>query len=589
MTNEVHREDKKSYSYLQFVRDLIYFFKKDKTKALVLSLLRCVSGLLVLVVPFMSGLVIDEVTKPSANFELVFVYLFFLFASMLGGLLIRIFTNHYFELISFQAVTKMRLLAFSKLLAQKLEWHEDENTGNKMQRITSGARAMKDMYRAYIHELIEASIVILATGWLFTFLNLKYVLIILVFVAVFGFTSAYFTRLDLLGQRELNKKFEEIYGKLYEFAGNIFTVKSLGLTSALLVRGKESEADAFRVARKARLNRSLKWGVSNAVLMIMTGVVLLVMLLDVKAGLISAGVFIACIGYLNELRNALGRVLAYSDDIVEYKAALERASEIYNLKSNEDSGAVIGAFSSLSFKDVSFKYKDKVVLNGFSLDVKKGEKVGIVGVSGAGKSTLFKLILGLYTVNDGQVLINGVPVSEANKEKLAQVITIVPQEIEVFNLSFKDNVTMGELTAFSESRFKRSNVIAQCEKITNRLALGIDTLIGEKGVRLSGGERQRLGIARALYRDSDVVLFDEATSHLDSHTEGEILKALHEGYASKTVLFIAHRLSTLTSMDRIIVIDKGVIVESGDFRRLLNKKGVFYKLYNEQKKLEREL
>lgn len=578
--------NQKNYSYAQFAKELYNFHGEDKKKYLLLVIFRCFAPILLLAVPFITGLIVDELTKPVINAQLIVTYSVLLTVFGILNLFWRTSSNHLFEIIDFKAVTRMRLMAFNTLLKQRLEWHENENSGNKIHKISSASKAFKDIYKLFGYELIDIGIVLIITTILFALIAPKYLAIILIFTFILAFSTRYYVKRDLHWHRELNKKFEDLYGRLYEFAGNIFTVKSMGLSSALIAKSKEHEKKALEIAVKARIARSIKWISTNLTLHLMTGSIIIIMVIDVTKGIISPGTLVACLGYLVELRTSLARLIANTDDIAEYKAAIERGSELYNLPVTHDDGKSLTHFDNLIFNDATFKYKEKVVLSNFNLTINKGDKLGVVGLSGAGKSTLFKLILGLYNVNSGNVLISGDNVNELSKEKLAQVITIVPQEIEVFNLSFRDNVTMGDLTEFNENRFNLALKVAQCDKITLRLREGIDTLIGEKGVKLSGGERQRLGIARALYRDSQVILFDEATSHLDSDTEGQILKALHEMYADKTVLFIAHRLSTLTSMDKIIVIDKGSIVEDGSFKKLLVKKGIFYKLYEQQKRVQ---
>ena len=233
-------------------------------------------------------------------------------------------------------------------------------------------------------------------------------------------------------------------------------------------------------------------------------------------------------------------------------------------------------------ENVCFKYKNEDVLEDFSLNIKKGEKIGIVGRSGSGKSTLFKLLLKLYLPQKGKIYFDGMSMDNFKKDSITKKISIVPQETEVFNLSFKENITISTPGDINYKKYKQALELSQCVPIVSKMPEGDNTLIGEKGVRLSGGERQRLGIARALYKDSDIIIFDESTSNLDYETERKIQDAFDDEFKDKTLIFAAHRLSTLKNMDKILLIEHGKIVEEGNYNDLVRKKGQFYKLLRKQ-------
>jgi ATP-binding cassette subfamily B protein len=220
-------------------------------------------------------------------------------------------------------------------------------------------------------------------------------------------------------------------------------------------------------------------------------------------------------------------------------------------------------------------------LDNFSLNIKKGEKIGIVGISGTGKSTLFKLLLKLYNPDKGEIKFDNISLKDIKRTSYIKNITIAPQETELFNLSLKDNIIIGNKKT-DEKKLKKSLEIAHVNDFLYKLPKGIDSLIGEKGTRLSGGEKQRVGIARAIYRNSNLLLLDEATSHLDTISENKIQDALHKSLQDITAIVIAHRLSTIKGMDRIIVIRNGKIIEQGNFKNLINNKKDFYELWKKQ-------
>ena len=223
------------------------------------------------------------------------------------------------------------------------------------------------------------------------------------------------------------------------------------------------------------------------------------------------------------------------------------------------------------------------MLSRISFAIGRGEKIGIVGLSGAGKSTIFKLLLKEYEDYKGEIKFDGLSLREISpKDYYAQTAAVL-QDTEVFNLSLRENITIGK-EKFDRASFERALDVAHVRGFLHKLPQGVDTLIGEKGVKLSGGEKQRLGIARAVYKEPELLLLDEATSHLDIESEKKIQESLHEFFQSVTAVVIAHRLTTIKEMDRIIVIENGRIVEHGSFSKLMRTpRGRFRELWKKQK------
>lgn len=217
-------------------------------------------------------------------------------------------------------------------------------------------------------------------------------------------------------------------------------------------------------------------------------------------------------------------------------------------------------------------------LEQISLTIPRNSRVGIVGASGSGKSTLSQLLLGLYPTDGGEIRFDDVVLNKINHDRLTQYLSVVPQESELFNMTLRENLTlMGQV---SPGLLEKAIAIAQLEEVIMRLPQGMDTSIGEKGYRLSGGERQRLAIARALCREPQILILDEATSSLDSQTEQKIQAKLDAELPDTTLIMIAHRVSTLQNVDRIYVLDRGRIIEEGTYQALLNNhNSQFWSLY----------
>ncbi|MBR2600739.1 ATP-binding cassette domain-containing protein [Candidatus Saccharibacteria bacterium] len=239
--------------------------------------------------------------------------------------------------------------------------------------------------------------------------------------------------------------------------------------------------------------------------------------------------------------------------------------------------------SAIDFKGITFKHHDArtALFKDFSLEVKPGERVGLVGVSGSGKTTLTKLLLRFADVNEGEIDIDGQNIRYVTQKTLREAIAYVPQETSLFHRTIAENIAYGRPDA-SQKEIERAAKLANADEFIKELPNGYDTLVGERGVKLSGGQRQRVAIARAILKDAPILVLDEATSALDSESEALIQGALSELMKGRTCIVIAHRLSTVAHLDRIVVLEKGKIVEQGTHRQLLNAGGSYSKLWSRQ-------
>lgn len=233
------------------------------------------------------------------------------------------------------------------------------------------------------------------------------------------------------------------------------------------------------------------------------------------------------------------------------------------------------------FENVSFCYGERKIFQKLNLRISAGEKVGLVGYSGAGKSTFVNLILRFFSVGQGRILIDGQDIAHVRLESLREQIALIPQDPILFHRSLEDNIRYGRVEA-SQSQVIEAAKLAHCDEFIQKCPGGYNTMVGERGTKLSGGEKQRIAIARAMLLKAPILILDEATSALDSVTEQYIQDSLEKLMANRTTIVVAHRLSTLSKMDRILVFDQGKIIEQGSQQELLNKKGHFAHMWQMQ-------
>ena len=299
----------------------------------------------------------------------------------------------------------------------------------------------------------------------------------------------------------------------------------------------------------------------------------------IQTGAMTIGQFISFIAALALFMDPIRKFSQSNVKLSQSKAASERIFELLDLPVEEDKGQI----SDHSFTDeirvdnLTFSYGEGDVVKDLDLYVKKGEKVALVGLSGSGKSTLINLLLGLYPVPHGSIKINGTAIQDYTLKNLRSFFGLVSQDIFLFNDSLRENLCLGK--EFTEEQIKEALSVAYCDEFIDKLPEGLETVIGDRGTRLSGGQQQRITIARAYLQNCPILLFDEATSALDNESEKVVQKALDNLAGRKTVIAVAHRLSTIQDFDRIYVMHDGRVVEEGKHADLMEKRGEYAKLY----------
>jgi ABC-type multidrug transport system fused ATPase/permease subunit len=334
------------------------------------------------------------------------------------------------------------------------------------------------------------------------------------------------------------------------------------------------------------------WFQSGGQMKNMTGQVFRIAILcyigyGIMRGTYDLGFLVLFYSYFSNIQGAVTKLADVSQDFAIRKQDVGRMISILEVKPVTDieEGKVPfpAHWQKININNVSFSYGDKKILDNITFTISRGEKIGIVGLSGAGKSTLFKLLLKERETYEGDILIDGVPLRSISKTSYFMRTAVVLQDTEVFNFSLRDNVSLSNFKKNTDEKLlEQALTVAHVNEFARTLPQGIDTQIGEKGVKLSGGEKQRVGVARAIFKNPELLLLDEATSHLDVESEEKIQDSLHTFFQSVTAVVIAHRLTTIKEMDKIIVIENGKIIEEGSFSKLYRSKGRFHELWKKQ-------
>lgn len=458
--------------------------------------------------------------------------------------------------------TAARIQGFDRLLEYSLQWHMKEMTGSKVQRIFAGSDAIKGLLWNTVQNYFSVTTAIVGVLVTFLFINAWYALFLIAYTVIFLLIEFAFNRKYEMLSGRLNRLREKASGVYMEQASNMLTVKAQGAQKGVAKRLSGTEEEVLQLEIALNKLGSGKWiafqfwnGLALSTFLLLAG-------LDVVRSTLSVGMIVVYFTYFEKLRKAASDTTDMFTQLIEYKTQLGRFMELFGDTVSGGHREFPTSWQKLGMDHVFFSYdQDQVGVRDLSLEIKKGSTVGVVGASGGGKSTFVKLLLGLITPQKGALTIDATPLKEISHDSLMAHIAVVLQETELFHLSLRDNITM--MRDITDEQLTEIIGRTSLADVVGKLPQGLDTIIGEKGYFLSGGERQRVGIARALCKDAPIILLDEATSALDNKTEQAVLEGVFAAAKGKTIIMVAHRLSTLRFVERILVFSKGALVEDG--------------------------
>lgn len=545
-----------------------------------------------LFLPFLMKIIIDGILANDAmsaadKTEKLFLYL--------GGTAILFFVirppveyyrQYFAQNVSNKILYDIRQSLFGHLQKLSLRYYSNTRAGEVISRVINDVEQTKNFIMIGLMNVwLDLATILIALGIMFS-LDVKLTLITLIAFPFYAFSVKYFFgRLRGL-TRERSQALANVQSYLHERVSGISVVKSFAL--------EQHEQENFDRVNGQFLDKALnhsRWNAKAfAVVNTITEVAPLIVIgyagYHVIQGNLTLGTMVAFIAYIDQLYNPLRRLVNSSTTLTQSFASMDRVVELmdepYDIQNDPSAKPINRANGQLSFRNVSFEYEEgQPVLQNIDFDVRAGETIALVGMSGGGKSTIVSLIPRFFDVTDGDIRLDDQSIQSIEIESLRRNIGIVMQDNILFSDSVRSNIMMGNPDATEEEVIAAAKAANAHDFIMN-LPKGYDTEVGERGVKLSGGQKQRIAIARVFLKNPPIIILDEATSALDLESEALIQQSLDELARDRTTIIVAHRLSTITSADQILVIENGMLMEQGTHEQLMNERGTYYNLYSIQ-------
>lgn len=502
---------------------------------------------------------------------------------------VEYYRQYYAQWVGSKILYDIRDQLFDHIQKLSLRYYANTRAGEVISRVIHDVEQTKTFVITGLMNLwLDLFTIFIAIGIMLT-LDIPLTIVSIILFPLYGFSIKYFYgRLRHL-TRSRSQALAEVQGYLHERVQGIPVIRSFAI--------EDHEQKLFDKQNSNFLQKALdhtNWNAKTfAVVNTITDIAPLLVIgyagYQVIQGNLTVGTLVAFVAYIDRLYNPLRRLVNSSTTLTQALASMDRVFEFidekYDIVDGPNAVECKNVSGKMKFENVSFSYgdddDDQIVLKNINLDIKSGETVALVGMSGGGKSTLVSLIPRFYDVTDGRILLDGTDIRSFKVRSLRDKIGMVHQDTFLFSESVKHNILLGKPGATDEEIIEAAKAANAHEFIEN-LPHGYDTKVGERGVKLSGGQKQRIAIARVFLKNPPLLIWDEATSALDLESEHLIQESLEELAKNRTTFIVAHRLSTITHADKIVLIEHGEIVEIGTHSELMSKKGHYYDLFQVQ-------
>lgn len=542
-------------------------------------------ALIELAFPIVLNKVIDDIL-PDGELKWIIMASLLLFVLYIFNSILHFIVSYWGHMLGINIETDMRREAFSHVQKLSFRYFDNNKTGHLVSRLTNDLMDIGELAHHGPEDMFIAAMTIVGTFGVMFYINPTFTILIFLLVPIILILTIIFGKL-------MSKAFRQMFGDIADFNARVENNVS-GIRVVQAFTNEEHEMKRFKVNNERfRMTKLFSYKVmawNEAISGILTKILSLFTLFVgayfVLKGHLTNGEFIAFILLSGILLNPINKINMFIESYPKgmagfrrYIEFLETAPEIVD---RPEAKAIDEIGGEITFTNVSFGYSENNhALRHINLKVQPGETVALVGPSGAGKSTICSLLPRFYEVNEGSIKIDGIDIRDFKLQSLRSHIGIVQQDVFLFDGTIRENIAYGDLNASEEDIWFAAQR-AQLTDVIKALPDGMDTLVGERGVKLSGGQKQRLSIARIFLKNPKVLILDEATSALDTETEQAIQQALNELAIGRTTLVIAHRLATIKDADRIVVVSKKGIIEEGTHEQLMDRKNAYYGLYTAQ-------
>lgn len=538
--------------------------------------------------------ILPQLKMENLQGVLISLGIIFLIISLLRGLFA--FSATAISASSTEKATKnLRDRLFSHIQALPIAYHSKTPTGELIQRCTGDVETLRKFAATQVVEVVRLSALFVGAFIMMLSINVTYAFVSIIFVPVLLIGSLYYFKKEMVIWNEHEKEQDKLSIIVQENLSGIRVVKAFAKENFEIDKfTKQNEEKRKWGLKLLKLNR-IYWPVSDIFVHTQIAVSIFFGGYLTLNNYLSVGEYTAFYSYsmfvtwpMRRIGQIVSEMGMASVAIKRLFSILDTEQEDYSGKSNEEEKLK----GDIEFRDVSFKYEENEkhrVLNNVSFRVNAGEKIALLGPTGAGKTTIISLLMRFFESDTGSILVDGKDIKKYSKEYLRSRFGVVLQKPFLFSTTIKDNIAYANPDSHIDEVIEASRIARIHDIITEVFPDSYETIVGEKGVTLSGGQKQRVTIARTLLKDPDILIFDDSTSAVDSETEYEIQKALRKIIEGKTTFIIAHRLTSIQDCDRIIVLDKGNIIEEGTHEQLLLQNGFYKKIYDIQISVEDEI
>lgn len=543
------------------------------------------------IVPYIFANMIDQISNGLSNDQIIPVLLpqaiALIACHVIGSAIIGWLRVYWCWKMELRAMYDLATMCFDKVSAQSMQFHSDRFSGSLVSQTNKFIGSFERFFDVMTFDVLYL-ISMLVSIMIVLFMRVPlFAAGLIVFIILYVLCSALsFKKISHLS-REWAEAENKQTGQLADSVSNILSVKSYGREAherRRYANFSRASMNAGMAQMRATMKRDLTFNFVNVGIVSIIVVFMMVgrplFGLSISTLILIVNYSISIMGELWDVNNIFKGINRVFGDAYEMTQILDTEDTVVDRKGAHELKVDRGE---INFKKILFKHHDakEPIFADFSLNIKPGERVGLVGISGSGKTTLTKLLLRFADVQDGQITIDSQDISKVQQVSLRESIAYVPQETALFHRTIAENIAYARPDA-TQAEIERAAKLANAHEFIVSLPDGYQTLVGERGIKLSGGQRQRAAIARAILKDAPILVLDEATSALDSESEALIQDALVKLMKGRTSIVVAHRLSTIASLDRIIVLKDGQIVEQGSHAELLNKGGAYSKLWSRQ-------